>query len=95
MSGRCLIIRMTSPLSLPVRALSCSLVLLASAGAEGGSGEAEKMLESLLPDGARVAQLERLIEQLGSERFGERKAAMERLLAAPVIPSRSLTERSV
>ena len=45
------------------------------------------MLESLLPDGARVAQLERLIEQLGSERFGERKAAMEQLLAAPVIPS--------
>ncbi|MCH2064889.1 MAG: DUF1080 domain-containing protein [Roseibacillus sp.] len=65
-------------------------MVLSGAGEKIEGKEAEQLLETLLPDGERVAQLERLIEQLGSEKFSERKAAMEQLLAAPLIPARLL-----
>ncbi len=63
------------------------LMVLSCAGQEVKVGEAEELLEALLPDRERVAEFERLIEQLGSERFRERKDAMEQLLAAPLIPA--------
>ncbi len=64
-----------------------SFLALSGSGQEVGARGAEELLEALLPDRERVAEFGRLIEQLGSEQFTERKDAMEQLLVAPLIPA--------
>ncbi|MDP7496280.1 MAG: HEAT repeat domain-containing protein, partial [Roseibacillus sp.] len=64
-----------------------SFMALSGAAQEVETGGAEELLESLLPDRERVLEFQRRIEQLGSEQFKERKAAMEQLLAASLIPA--------
>ncbi len=64
-----------------------SFMALSGAAQEVETGGAEELLESLLPDRERVLEFQRRIEQLGSEQFKERKAAMEQLLAASLLPA--------
>lgn len=55
-------------------------------GEEEKGHSAQDLLDALLPGEAQVAEFGRLVEQLGSEKFKERKDAMESLLAAPLVP---------
>ncbi len=77
-------------LSLPLFVFFHCPMVLSGAGEKVKGEGAEQLLKTLLPGEERVAQFEQLIEQLGSESFSERKAAMEELLDAPVIPARLL-----
>ena len=76
-----------SALRLALAAVLYSFIVLFGVAQEVRGPGAEELLKALLPDRERLAEFERLIEQLGSEQFNERKDAMEQLLIAPLIPA--------
>ena len=59
-------------------------------GIEGNAEGLRGYLRQLHPDEAQRAEAQRLIDQLGGERFADRELAMQRLIAMPLPPTEAL-----